>query len=69
MPAVSQPKTLGELLAARSAESRSRDQDTVAAAQNLPLAPWWAAKQLLPSSALDPRRHGRLGNRCWRARQ
>lgn len=37
MPTVSQPKTLGELLKYEAPNLYSRDQDTVAAAQNLPL--------------------------------
>ena len=37
MPTVSQPKNLGDLLKYEAPNLYSRDQDTVAAAQNLPL--------------------------------
>lgn len=37
MPAISQPKNLGDLLKYEAPNLYSRDQDTVAAAQNLPL--------------------------------
>ncbi|KZE29565.1 head decoration protein [Crenobacter luteus] len=37
MPSVSQPKNLGDLLKYEAPNLYSRDQDTVAAAQNLPL--------------------------------
>jgi hypothetical protein len=64
MPTVSQPKNLGDLLKYEAPNLYSRDQDTVAAAQNLRWAPWWAAKRPTPSSRPSTRAPlGRHGNR------
>ena len=55
MPTVSQPKNLGDLLKYEAPNLYSRDQDTVAAAQNLPLGTVVGRKTATAKlKALDP---------------
>jgi hypothetical protein len=50
MPTVSQPKNLGDLLKYEAPNLYSRDQDTVAAAQNLSLGTVVGRETATPSS-------------------
>lgn len=69
MPTISQPKNLGDLLKYEAPNLYSRDQDTVAAAQNLSLGTVVGRETATAKLKALAERFGRHGNRRRRARQ